>query len=79
MEDEGVASVVAHGFSLWPVGLRLGPNPVPCTGRRILNYQTTGKPKTSLQLLSDLDLKFATLPKYNRLNLGISAKLNSKD
>ena len=67
--------------SLWPVGSSQtgDQTPVPCTGRRILNYQTTGKPKTSLQLFSDSDLKFATLPKYNRLNLCISAKLNSKD
>ena len=30
-------------------------------------------------MLSDLDLKFATLPKYSRLNLGVSAKLNRTD
>lgn len=35
--------------------------------------------QTSLKLFSDLDLKRATLPKYNRLSLGVSAKLNNKD
>lgn len=35
--------------------------------------------QTSLKLFSDLDLKRAALPKYNRLNLGVSAKLNNKD